>query len=283
MARRLQRRATPSAAMPVVAEAAARAMSRRPAITSLLNGQAVKVAFGSTSVTSRRGSSASRRARAGRAGEAAADHDDPRRRRLRRARASAAAAAAAPAPPRFREVAPRAVRRCVAARLHFCAAYHAAIAAISSSEKPLAIRSITVAGRLPARNASIAATISPASRPASTRHRRLTARLPHDSPSTTRRAGRRVGRSGTAPASDQRSTAISATHGTGSAARRQARFRSWFISGSERMRLPVAAKIALSTAGAATAIVGSPTPPQKPPDGTMIVSTFGISSMRITW
>jgi hypothetical protein len=38
-------------------------------------------------------------------------------------------------------------------------------------------------------------------------------------------------------------------------------------------------KIAFSTAGAATAIVGSPTPPQKPPDGT-IVSTAGISSMR---
>ena len=32
------------------------------------------------------------------------------------------------------------------------------------------------------------------------------------------------------------------------------------------MRLPVAAKIAFSTAGAATAIVGSPTPPQKPPE-----------------
>ncbi len=38
-------------------------------------------------------------------------------------------------------------------------------------------------------------------------------------------------------------------------------------SGRSRMRLPVAAKIAFSTAGAATAIVGSPTPPQKPPDG----------------
>ena len=33
------------------------------------------------------------------------------------------------------------------------------------------------------------------------------------------------------------------------------------------MRLPVAAKIAFSTAGAATAMVGSPTPPQKPADG----------------
>ena len=51
--------------------------------------------------------------------------------------------------------------------------------------------------------------------------------------------------------------------------------------GVERMRLPVAAKIALSTAGAATQIVGSPTPPQKLPDGMMILSTAGISSMRM--
>ena len=36
----------------------------------------------------------------------------------------------------------------------------------------------------------------------------------------------------------------------------------WFFSGNDRMRLPVAAKIALSTAGAATKIVGSPTPPR---------------------
>ena len=42
------------------------------------------------------------------------------------------------------------------------------------------------------------------------------------------------------------------------------------MSGNVRMRLPVAAKIALSTAGAATAIVGSPTPPQKPPEGITI-------------
>jgi hypothetical protein len=55
----------------------------------------------------------------------------------------------------------------------------------------------------------------------------------------------------------------------------------WFFSGNERMRLPVAAKYALSTAGAATQIVGSPTPPQKPPDGMTIVSTLGISAMRI--
>ena len=54
-----------------------------------------------------------------------------------------------------------------------------------------------------------------------------------------------------------------------------------FFSGTERMRLPVAAKIALSTAGAATQIVGSPTPPQKPPLGITIVSTFGMSLISI--
>src|SRR5215831_9532418 len=53
-----------------------------------------------------------------------------------------------------------------------------------------------------------------------------------------------------------------------------------FINGIERMRRPVAAKIALSTAGAATDTVGSPTPPQKPPDGTRTTSTGGISRMR---
>ena len=61
----------------------------------------------------------------------------------------------------------------------------------------------------------------------------------------------------------------------------QTKVISWSLSGNVRMRLPVAAKIAFSTAGAATKMVGSPTPPQKPPDGMMIVSTFGISAMRI--
>jgi hypothetical protein len=63
--------------------------------------------------------------------------------------------------------------------------------------------------------------------------------------------------------------------------RPHARRRSVCRSGSDRTRLPVAAKIALSTAGAATAMVGSPTPPQKPPEGMTMVSTFGISAMRI--
>src|SRR5207302_923631 len=55
----------------------------------------------------------------------------------------------------------------------------------------------------------------------------------------------------------------------------------WFLSGSERTRLPVAAKRALHTAGAIAAWPGSPTPPQKPPEGASTTSTFGISRSRI--
>ena len=57
----------------------------------------------------------------------------------------------------------------------------------------------------------------------------------------------------------------------------------WFFSGIERIRLPVARKNALSTAGAATQIVGSPTPPHGPlpPLGMMIDSTFGIWAIFI--
>src|SRR6516165_3000299 len=63
--------------------------------------------------------------------------------------------------------------------------------------------------------------------------------------------------------------------------RAQAIWMLWFLSGNERMRWLVALKNALSTAGAATATVGSPTPPQNPPDGMMIVSTLGIWASRI--
>src|SRR5207302_8563966 len=48
----------------------------------------------------------------------------------------------------------------------FCPAYQSAIAAVSASEKPLAIRSMTVPGRWPERNSRIAATISAVARPA---------------------------------------------------------------------------------------------------------------------
>jgi hypothetical protein len=50
------------------------------------------------------------------------------------------------------------------------------------------------------------------------------------------------------------------------------------LSGSVCTGLPVAAKIAFKTAGAATQIVGSPTPPQNPPDGMTMVSIFGKSA-----
>src|SRR6266480_4043625 len=55
----------------------------------------------------------------------------------------------------------------------------------------------------------------------------------------------------------------------------------WFLSGNERTRWLVALKKALSTAGPATQIVGSPTPPQKPPLGMTIDSTLGIWAIRI--
>src|SRR5712671_502253 len=56
--------------------------------------------------------------------------------------------------------------------------------------------------------------------------------------------------------------------------------RSWLLRGRERIRRPVAAKMALQTAGATIATGGSPIPPQKPPDGTMMVSTLGIRARR---
>ena len=56
-----------------------------------------------------------------------------------------------------------------------------------------------------------------------------------------------------------------------------------FFSGRLRTGLPVAAKIALRTAGVTTQMVGSPTPPQKSLVGTITVSTFGISASRRIW
>ena len=50
---------------------------------------------------------------------------------------------------------------------------------------------------------------------------------------------------------------------------------------SGQWEIYVAAALLASTAGAATQIVGSPTPPQNPPDGMMIDSTFGICAIRI--
>src|SRR5260370_27961918 len=50
--------------------------------------------------------------------------------------------------------------------------------------------------------------------------------------------------------------------------------------GSRRMGLPVAAKIALQTAGAIGGVPGSPTPPGASLLGTMCTSTTGISAIR---
>ena len=51
--------------------------------------------------------------------------------------------------------------------------------------------------------------------------------------------------------------------------------RSWFLSGRERIRLPVAKKMALHKAGARGGTGVSPTPPQKPPLAPMPFSNRG--------
>jgi hypothetical protein len=54
-----------------------------------------------------------------------------------------------------------------------------------------------------------------------------------------------------------------------------------FFSGSERMRLPVTAKMALATAGAIGGVPGSPSPPHlSPPERTKWVSITGASDIR---
>ena len=55
---------------------------------------------------------------------------------------------------------------------------------------------------------------------------------------------------------------------------------SCFCRGKLRMRLPVAAKIALHSAGASGGTDGSPTPPQESPPETITVSTFGAPAIR---
>ncbi len=165
------------------------------------------------------------------------------------------------------------------------------MAAISESEKPFAMRSITVAGRCPARKACISVTISAERRPTRRTTGVGTAALAEWQPEQELAPG--GASDATALADPARETnranprivcrnTVSAFAAAERSPIGQVELKSWFISGSERIRLPVAAKIALSTAGAATAIVGSPTPPQKSPLGMMTTSTLGISSIRIT-
>src|SRR6516162_9577483 len=66
----------------------------------------------------------------------------------------------------------------------------------------------------------------------------------------------------------------------GSPAHCYALCKSRFFSGSSRIRLPVVAKIALQSAAATSAGGGSPTPPQNPPLGMIMLSTFGASARR---
>src|SRR5579864_1841781 len=66
----------------------------------------------------------------------------------------------------------------------------------------------------------------------------------------------------------------------GSLPRRYAFFRSVARIGSRRIRFPVAAKIALATAGATLGTPGSPTPAIFSLLGTICVSTFGTSFIR---
>src|ERR1700738_374413 len=58
--------------------------------------------------------------------------------------------------------------------------------------------------------------------------------------------------------------------------------RSWRSSGSFRTRLPVAAKTALASAGAVTAVPGSPMPPGGSPFRTRCTSIAGVSLIRST-
>src|SRR6185437_4287035 len=60
--------------------------------------------------------------------------------------------------------------------------------------------------------------------------------------------------------------------------------RSWSISGNERTRLPLTAKIAFATAGAIGAVPGSPTPPHfLPPVSARCTSVFGACARRTIW
>ena len=158
------------------------------------------------------------------------------------------------------------------------------MALISSSVKPLAMRSITVPGSWPRLKSCIAVTIVGRIAADQPRAPRCPPRGPPDGsrsrrpPRAARPPGRRPrARSDRRQERGPRQSAMRVRFMSESLRRRRPPIgrsihdflKSWFFSGSERMRLPVAAKIALHSAGATTATGGSPTPPQKPPLGTM--------------
>src|SRR5437879_2679335 len=133
-------------------------------MTLLLNGQAVKVLFGSTSVTCSFGSIAFS-ARAQLAPPKPPPITTTRGAACENAGSGNASAVTLAALPPTN---PRRLMRWLIpmpATPYFCAASHAAIARNSLSVKPLAMRFMTVAGSEPSRKPVIAVMISPASRP----------------------------------------------------------------------------------------------------------------------
>src|SRR5260370_1248654 len=119
-------------------------------MTSLLNGQAVKVLFGSTSVTSRAGLSFfSQRA------QVAPPKPPPTTTTLAAPSAETTDGAKAAPAASFRKV-----RLLAMADYLPCAPSHWAMASISASSKPLAMRPITVAGRAPLLNSRMRLAVS---------------------------------------------------------------------------------------------------------------------------
>src|SRR5262249_17116401 len=127
------------------------------------------------------------------------------------------------------------------------------------------------------------------------RHRRLRGAGRRMAAGTGQRAGRSIRRPGRRSMTDQGENQGDSSHdacgihvGPPKCARAwiacvrvcYASLKWWFLSGSGRMRLAVAEKIALHKAGARGGTAVSPPPPQKPPLATITVSTRGISARR---
>src|SRR6266516_1961018 len=132
-------------------------------MTPLLNGQATNVRFASTSVTVMRGSM-----RLMRRAQVAPPNPPPTTTTRPACAMAGSGSNIAPAAAALTN-SRRLVRSAVMVGLlqSFCAAYQAAMALTSSSENPLAMRSITVDGRCPDLNACMAATMSAGLRPVS--------------------------------------------------------------------------------------------------------------------
>src|SRR3954463_9925347 len=267
-------------------------------MTRLLNGQAVNVGLASTRVTAMRGSMR----RMKRAHVAPPNPPPTTTTRPPAPWAMAgigSTAAEAPATAVLRK-SRRLVRCAVMIGLlpqSFCAPYQAAMALTSSSEKPLAMRPITVEGSCPDLNASIAVTMSAGLRPLSLGTVVSAARVAAGQPEQERApGGASAGPAAAAQSINAKTRAAATTMRVASMSEPPemllradrgrafsgfyALLKSWFLSGRERMRLPAAAKMALHKAGASGGTGVSPAPPQKPSLGTMTVSTRGMSARR---